>query len=40
MTWETVEKLRQKKCVPCEGGVPPVPPRRRSGCLKGCPVGG
>ena len=24
MTVKSVEQLRQKKCVPCEGGVPPV----------------
>lgn len=26
MTTQTVENLRHKKCVPCEGGVPPVSP--------------
>jgi 4a-hydroxytetrahydrobiopterin dehydratase len=25
MIVESVENLRHKKCVPCEGGVPPVP---------------
>jgi 4a-hydroxytetrahydrobiopterin dehydratase len=25
MTLGTIEQLRSKKCVPCEGGVPPVP---------------
>lgn len=25
MTTETAERLAGKKCVPCEGGVPPVP---------------
>lgn len=26
MTVQTVEQLRQKKCVPCEGGVPKLTP--------------
>ena len=25
MTSSTISELRKKKCVPCEGGVPPVP---------------
>jgi len=32
-----IAELRKKKCVPCEGGVPPVPLDRAREILKGLP---
>lgn len=37
MTNATVSALRQKKCVPCEGGVPPVPRDDAERLLKDLP---
>ena len=37
MTIESVEQLRQKKCVPCEGGVPPVSRQDAQRLLKDLP---
>ena len=37
MAIESVEKLRQKKCVPCEGGVPPVSREDAERLLKDLP---
>ncbi len=36
-TIESVEQLRQKKCVPCEGGVPPVSRQDAQRLLKDLP---
>ena len=33
----SVEQLRSKKCVPCEGGVPPVPREEAERLLKDLP---
>lgn len=37
MTIESVEQLRTKKCVPCEGGVPPVPRQEAEQLLQDLP---
>ena len=37
MTVESVEELRQKKCVPCEGGVPRVSRVEAERLLQGLP---
>jgi 4a-hydroxytetrahydrobiopterin dehydratase len=33
----TTEPLTQKKCVPCEGGVPPLPPEQAKHLLRDVP---
>lgn len=37
MPTETIEQLRTKKCVPCEGGVPPVPREEAERLLQDLP---
>lgn len=37
MNLGTVEQLRTKKCVPCEGGVPPVPREEAERLLRDLP---
>jgi 4a-hydroxytetrahydrobiopterin dehydratase len=37
MSAETIEQLRTKKCVPCEGGVPPVPREEAERLLQDLP---
>jgi 4a-hydroxytetrahydrobiopterin dehydratase len=37
MTTQSAESLRHKKCVPCEGGVPPVPRGEAERLLQGLP---
>ena len=37
MAVETMAQLRNKKCVPCEGGVPPVPRERALKLLEELP---
>jgi 4a-hydroxytetrahydrobiopterin dehydratase len=37
MTESSVESLRRKKCVPCEGGVPVVPPHEVARLLADLP---
>ena len=34
---ETAETLRARRCVPCEGGVPPLTPDQVAGLLKALP---
>ncbi len=37
MTIESIERLRTKKCVPCEGGVAPVPREQAERLLQDLP---
>ena len=37
MTEATTESLRQKKCLPCEGGVPAIGPAEAPGYLQATP---
>lgn len=37
MSPETSESLRQKKCLPCEGGVPVIPPAAARDYLRATP---
>ena len=37
MTETTLDSLKRKKCVPCEGGVPPVPKDKAVRLLEGLP---
>ena len=37
MSVQSVEDLRAKKCVPCEGGIPPVPRAEAERLLEGLP---
>ncbi len=37
MAIESIEQLRTKKCVPCEGGVPPVPREEAQRLLQDLP---
>jgi len=37
MTVQTTESLRQKKCLPCEGGIPIIEPNEASAYIKATP---